>query len=154
VRPSLPQFCCLRSRNSAGKLPSTKYGTTLEQALSIERERADLVEIASAENENITVHSQCLDLVDLIESEGLLRDLRGRQGFEYDIRCTDMEFVVTATPPREAYGAKLHNPVITVNQELQVREDRQRFLRLGQARNHASPMGLSKFARATSILLQ
>lgn len=101
-----------------------KYGTTMEQALTIERVRADLVEIASAENENITVHSQCLDLDDLIESKGLLRDLRERQGFQYDIRCTAMEFVVTATPPREAYGAKVHNPVITVNQELQVREDR------------------------------
>jgi hypothetical protein len=101
-----------------------KYGTTMEQALTIERVRTDLVEIASAENENITVHSQCLDLDDLIESKGLLRDLRGREGFKYDIRCTDMEFVVTATPPREAYGAKVHNPVITVNQEVKVREDR------------------------------
>jgi hypothetical protein len=101
-----------------------KYGTTMEQALTIERVRADLVNIASAENENITVHSQCLDLDDLIESNGLLRDLRERQGFKYDIRCTDMEFVVTATPPREAYGAKVHNPVIAVNQALEVREDR------------------------------
>jgi hypothetical protein len=101
-----------------------KYGTTVEQALTIERVRTDLVEIASAENENITAHSECLDLGDLIESKGLLRDLRERQGFRYDIRCTDMEFVVTATPPREAYGAKVHNPVITVNQKLEVREDR------------------------------
>ena len=101
-----------------------KYGTTMEQALTIERVRADLVEIASAENENVIVHSRCLDLDDLIESKGLLRDLRERQGFKYDIRCTDMEFVVTATPPRESYGAKVHNPVITVNQALEVREDR------------------------------
>lgn len=96
----------------------------MEQALTNERLRADLVEIASAENENITVHSQCLDLHDLIESKGLLRDLRKRQGFKYDIRCTDMEFVVTAPPPREAHGAKVHYRVITVNQELEVREDR------------------------------
>jgi hypothetical protein len=101
-----------------------KYGTTVEQALTIERVRADLVEIASAEKENITVHSECLDLNDLIESKGLLRDLRERQGFKYDIRCTDLEFVVTATPPREAYRAKVHNPVITVNRELEVREER------------------------------
>ena len=101
-----------------------KYGTTMEQALTIEHVRADLVEIASAENENITVHGQCLDLDDLIESKGLPKDLRERQGFRYDIRCTDMAFVVTATPPREAYGAKVHHPVITVNQELEVREDR------------------------------
>ncbi len=33
-----------------------KYGTTVEQAITIERVRAELVEIASAENENITVH--------------------------------------------------------------------------------------------------
>jgi hypothetical protein len=103
-----------------------KYGTTVEQALTIERVRADLVEIASAENENITVHMRCLDLDDLIESKGLLRDLREREGFKYDIRCTDMEFVVTATPPREAYGAKIHihNPMITVNQKLEVTEER------------------------------
>jgi hypothetical protein len=60
-----------------------KYGTTMEQALTIERVRADLVEIASAENENITVHSQCLDLDDLIASKGLLRDLREHQGCKY-----------------------------------------------------------------------
>jgi hypothetical protein len=101
-----------------------KYGTTIEQALTIERVRADLVEIASAEKENITIHMQCFDLDDLIESKALLRDLRQRQGFTYDIRCTDLDFVVTATPPREAYGAKIHNPVITVNQELEVREER------------------------------
>jgi hypothetical protein len=101
-----------------------KYGTTMEQALAIERVRADLVAIASAENENITVHSQCLDLDELIESQGLSRDLREREGFKYEIRCTDLAFVVTAMPPREAYGAKVHNPVITVNQELEVREDR------------------------------
>ena len=101
-----------------------KYGTTLEQAVTIERVRADLVEIASAENENITVHMRCLDLDDLIESKVLLKDLRQRDGFEYDISCTDMEFVVTATPPREAYGAKIHNPVITVNQKLEVTEER------------------------------
>jgi hypothetical protein len=50
-----------------------KYGTTVEQAITIERVRADLVEIASAENENITVHMHCLDLDDLIESKGLLK---------------------------------------------------------------------------------
>jgi len=101
-----------------------KYGTTLEQAVTIERVRADLVEIASAENEHITVHMSCLDLDDLIESKTLLKNLRERAGFKYDIRCTDMEFVVTATPPREAYGAKIHNPVITVNQKLEVTEER------------------------------
>ena len=101
-----------------------KYGTTVKQAITIERVRADLVEIASAENENITIHMHCLDLDDLIESKGLLRDLREREGFKYDIRCADMEFVVTATPPREVYGAKIHNPVITVNQKLEVTEER------------------------------
>jgi hypothetical protein len=101
-----------------------KYGTTVAQEITIERVRADLVEIASAEKENITIHMRCLDLDDLIESRALLKELRQRQGFTYDIRCEDQDFVVTATPPREAYRAKVHNPVITVNQELEVREQR------------------------------
>ena len=101
-----------------------KYGTTLAQEYTIERVRADLLEIASAEKENVIVHMNCIDLDDLIESKTLLKDLRQRQGFTYDIRCEEQDFVVTATPPREAHGAKIHNPVITVNQELEVHEQR------------------------------
>jgi hypothetical protein len=124
MRPSLAQSCFLRSKKSAEKARSTNTEITVEQALAMGRVRDDLIEIASAENENISIPSRGLDLDELIKSKDLLRDLREREGFTYDIRCRDMEFVVTATPPRQSAGGRGHNPVITVNQDLQVREER------------------------------
>jgi hypothetical protein len=90
-------FCAIQKFSR--EVAIDKYGTTAVQALTMERVRADLVEIASAEKENIIIHSRCLDLDDLIESKGLLRDLREREGFKYDIRCTDMEFVIYRYAP-------------------------------------------------------
>jgi hypothetical protein len=101
-----------------------KYGTTVMQAMVIERVRADVTEIAAAEKEYIVVNSECLDLDDLIQSKTLEKSLKERHGFTYSIRCTDLDFVVTATPPREPYRSKIHNPTITVNQRLEVREER------------------------------
>jgi hypothetical protein len=101
-----------------------KYGTTMMQAMVIERVRADVDEIAAAEKEYIVVNSECLDLDELIQSKTLKRSLKERHGYTYSIRCTDLDFVVTATPPREPFRSKIHNPTITVNQRLEVREER------------------------------
>jgi hypothetical protein len=101
-----------------------KYGTTVMQALVIERVREDVSQIAAAEKEYIVVNSECLDLEDLIQSKTLGKSLAERHGYTYAIRCADLDFVVTATPPREPLGSKIRNPVITVNQGLEVREER------------------------------
>ncbi len=101
-----------------------KYGTTVMQALVIERVREDVTEIAAAEKEYIVVNSVCLDLEELIQSKTLVKSLTERHGYTYAIRCTDLEFLVTATPPREPLGSKIRNPVITVNQRLEVHEER------------------------------
>jgi hypothetical protein len=106
------------------EMPVDKRGTTLAEAYTQDRVRMDLTGIASAENENITVHSVCLSLEDLITSQGLEKARTERDGYTYSIRCNEQEFVVVATPPLERAGAKSHNPVITVDKHLEIREER------------------------------
>jgi hypothetical protein len=105
------------------EIPVEKHGLTLMQSFVVERVRGDLTEIASAENENITVHSVCLDLDDLVTSKTYDRLRTERGGYSYAIRCNQQEFVVSATPPPEPFGAKYHKPVITVDEHLEVREE-------------------------------
>ena len=57
-----------------------KYGTTVMQALVIERVREDVTEIAAAEKEYIVVNSECLDLEELIQSKTLVKSLTERHG--------------------------------------------------------------------------
>jgi len=106
------------------EVPVDKRGTTLAEAYTQDRVRMDLTSIASAENENITVHSVCLSLGDLITSQGLEKARTERDGYMYSIRCDEQEFVVVATPSLERAGAKSHNPVITVDKHLKIREER------------------------------
>src|SRR5277367_3316165 len=73
-----------------------KHGTTIAQAITQDRVRADLSALASAENENITVHSVCLSLGDLITSQNLEKARTERDGYSYAIRCNEQEFVVVA----------------------------------------------------------
>jgi hypothetical protein len=38
------------------------------------------------------------------------------------VHCDQQDFVVTATPAPETFGAKQHNPVISVDKHLEIRE--------------------------------
>lgn len=100
-----------------------QHGTTVADSLLISRVTSDLTAIASAENENITVHSECLPLHDLILGNGLQKVRTEREGYTYEIRCDEQQFVVVATPPAGRRDANRHQPLITVNQHLQAREE-------------------------------
>lgn len=115
-------FLCAAYKYST-EAPIDKHGMTLMQSLVLDRVRADLTGIASAENENITVHSVCLDLGDLMTSKDYDGGRTERGGYTYSIRCEGQEFVVWAIPPPQPSGAKFHYPVITVNEHLEIREE-------------------------------
>jgi hypothetical protein len=101
-----------------------KHGTTLKDAIIIDRVRADLTEIASGENEYITVNSVCLDLDELITSRAYEKGRTERGGYRYAIHCNAQEFVVIASPPPESFGVKSHKPIITIDKHLEIREER------------------------------
>jgi hypothetical protein len=104
------------------KMPTTDPGTAATEAISLTGVRADLMQIAQAERENIALNSRCIPLDELV-STGLLEMTRtGRDGYTYEVNCSGADFQVIAQHPPAAEGSGIRYPKLAINGEMQVQE--------------------------------
>jgi hypothetical protein len=104
------------------KLPTSDQGTAATQAISLTGVRADLLQIAQAERENIALNSQCISLDELISSGTLSMSRKERDGYTYNVNCSGVNFQVTAEHPPALAGSGIRYPKLAIDQDMQVQE--------------------------------
>jgi hypothetical protein len=104
------------------KMPTTDEGTAQTQAISLTGVRSDLLQIAQAERGNIALNSKCVSLDELISSGALTMSRKERDGYTYEVSCSDSEFQVTAEHPAALAGSGIRYPKLAIDTAMQIRE--------------------------------
>jgi hypothetical protein len=104
------------------KMPTTDSGTAPTQAISLTGVRVDLLKIAQAERANIASNGHCSSLDELISSGSLSMERAERDGYSYQINCTDAEFEVLAKHPPAPPGSSIRYPELSINTNMEIRE--------------------------------
>lgn len=104
------------------KMPLTDAGTAATQAISLTGVRADLLQIAQAERENIALSGKCSSLEELTSSGGLMMVRGGRDGYSYQVNCSGSDFQVVAEHPPADSNSGIRYPKLAVDALMQVRE--------------------------------
>ena len=104
------------------KMPSSDQGTTATQAISLTGVRADLMQIAQAERENIALNSQCISLDELLTSGSMSMNRKERDGYTYEVKCSGTDFQVIAEHPPALSGSGIRYPKLAIDQAMQMQE--------------------------------
>lgn len=106
------------------KMPVTDSGTAPTQAISLTAVRRDLLEIAQAERNGISLNGHCSDIGELISSGSLTMTSPGRDGYLYEVQCggDSGEFKVVARHAPAPEGSPIRYPTLGIDQNLQVAE--------------------------------
>jgi hypothetical protein len=105
------------------RMPTTDEGTAATQAISLTGVRADLLQIANAERQNIALNSKCQSIDELMSSGALTVNKKERDGYSYEISCSGGEdFSVTAEHPPAAANSGIRYPKLAIDASMQVRE--------------------------------
>jgi hypothetical protein len=104
------------------KMPTTDEGTAPTQAISLAGVRADLLQIAQAERANIALNSKCASLEELISTGELAMDRRTRDGYTYQVNCSEADFQVIAEHPPAGAGSGIRYPKLAIDASMQVQE--------------------------------
>jgi hypothetical protein len=105
------------------KMPTTDAGTASTQAVSLIGVRSDLLQIAQAERGNMALTSHCISLPELVSSGSLAMEKPGRDGYTYDITCSEgVEFQATARHDPAPPGSPIRYPILAIDSNMAIRE--------------------------------
>jgi len=103
-------------------MPPTDQGTAPTQAISLTGVRSDLLQIAQAERGEIALNSKCVSLEELISSRALTMNRKERDGYTYEVNCSESDFQVVAGHTAAPEGSGLRYPKLVIDSTMQVRE--------------------------------
>jgi hypothetical protein len=105
------------------KMPKADPGTAPTQAISLTGVRSDLLQIGQAERGSIALNGKCSSLDDLISSGALTINRNGRDGYTYQVTCSDgPDFQVIAEHPPAQPGSSIHFPKLALDSNMQIQE--------------------------------
>lgn len=104
------------------KMPTSDQGSAATQAISLTGVRADLLQIAQAERENVALNSQCISLDELISSGTLSMSRKERDGYTYEVNCSGVTFQVVAEHPPALARSGIRYPKLAIDQNMQIQE--------------------------------
>jgi hypothetical protein len=104
------------------KMPTAAEGTASTQAISISGVRMDLLQIAKAERNSISVEGHCMSMDELLASGSMSRSRPERDGYTYSVECSGNEFTATAHHAAAPAGSPIRYPNMAIDQSMQVRE--------------------------------
>jgi hypothetical protein len=108
---------------SLKKLPTSDAGTAATQAISLTGVRADLLQIAEAERDNIALNSKCSSMDELISSGALKLVGPERAGYRYEISCMGgAQFQVVARHAPAPEGSSIRYPALAIDSTMQLQE--------------------------------
>lgn len=105
------------------KMPTTDSGTAPTQAISLTGVRTDLLQIAQAERGSIATNGHCSSLDDLISSGSLTLAKPERDGYTYQVNCSDAEFQVIAQHAPAPEGSPIRYPTISIDSNLEIKSN-------------------------------
>lgn len=102
------------------KMPATDSGTAPTQAISLTGVRSDLLQIAQAERGSIATNGHCSSLDELLSSGSLTLAKPERDGYTYQVTCSDAEFHVVAQHPHAPEGSPIRYPTLSIDSNMQI----------------------------------
>jgi hypothetical protein len=105
------------------KMPTTDSGTAPTQAISLTGVRSDLLQIAQAERGSIATNGHCSSLEELITSGSLTMSKPERDGYTYQVSCSESEFQVIAQHPLAPAGSPIRYPTISIDSNMQIKSE-------------------------------
>jgi hypothetical protein len=107
---------------SIKKMPSTDAGTAPTHAISLTGVRGDLLQIAQAERTYIATNGRCAPLNELIDSAALSMSRTERDGYQYSVECSNLEYNVIARHAAPSTDPGVRYPTLAIDQSMQVHE--------------------------------
>ena len=108
---------------SLKKIPTSMEGTAATQEISLTGVRADLLQIAQAERENIALNSKCSSVDELITAGSLRMTQPERAGYAYEVSCKGgSEFQVVARHAPAPEGSPIRYPTLAIDSSMQLQE--------------------------------
>lgn len=104
------------------KMPVTDEGTAPTQAISLTGVRMDLLQIAQAERNYISLNGHCAPLDELVSSNTMNMSRSGRDGYSYTVDCTGGDFAATARHGAAPSRSPIRYPTLAIDQSMQVHE--------------------------------
>jgi hypothetical protein len=104
------------------RIPTVAEGTASTQAISLTGVRMDLLQIAKAEQNSISVDGRCASLDALLSSGSMSLSRTERDGYSYSVDCSGNEFTVTARHAPAPAGSPIRYPNYAMDQNMQVHE--------------------------------
>lgn len=104
------------------RMPTTDQGTASTQAISLTGVRMDLLQIAKAERNSIGVDGKCASLDELMSSGSMSLSRSERDGYNYAVNCSGVDFTVTAHHAPAPAGSPIRYPNLAIDQNMQVHE--------------------------------
>jgi hypothetical protein len=104
------------------KMPTTDSGTAPTQAISLTGVRSDLLQIAQAERGHMALEGKCASLDELISSDALSMNKKGRDGYTYKINCSGTDFQIVAEHPPALEGSGIRYPKLASDSTMQIQE--------------------------------
>jgi hypothetical protein len=104
------------------RIPTAAEGTVSTQAANITGVRMDLLQIAKAERNSITVDGHCMTLEELLTSGSMSMSRPEREGYSYSVECSGNDFTATARHAPAPAGSPFRYPTMVIDQSMQVRE--------------------------------
>lgn len=104
------------------KMPTAAEGTASTQAISISGVRMDLLQIAKAERNSISVEGHCMSMDELLASGSMSMSRPERDGYTYSVECSGNDFTAIAYHAAAPAGSPIRYPNMAIDQSMQVRE--------------------------------
>jgi hypothetical protein len=104
------------------KMPSTDAGTAPTQAISLTGVRGDLLQIAQAERTYVVTNGRCAPLNELVDSAALSMARSERDGYQYSVECSNLEFNAIARHSAPSTDPGVRYPTLAIDQNMQVHE--------------------------------
>jgi hypothetical protein len=104
------------------KMSSSDEGTSPTQAITLTGVRADLLQIAQAERSFVVTNGRCAPLNELMESGGMSMTKSERDGYQYSLECSNLEFNAVARHNPAPAGSGIRYPNLAVDQAMQFHE--------------------------------
>lgn len=104
------------------KMPTAAEGTASTQAISVSGVRMDLLQIAKAERNSISVEGHCMSMDELLASGSMSMSRPERDGYTYSVECSGNDFTATAHHAAAPADSPIRYPNLAIDQSMQVRE--------------------------------
>jgi hypothetical protein len=105
------------------QMPTTDAGTAPTQAINLTGVRMDLMQMAQAERSYIASNGHCGSLDDLSSSGTMNVSRTERDGYTYQVKCSDgADFSIVARHRPAPSDSPIRYPILAVDQNMQVGE--------------------------------